>query len=476
MRDVNLSNVRQERAAKALKWEGLTLVNVNRTLAIGQSGGIEDIKRHFQPLIKDTSAQITTLQKELEASITDAQEAKQFAEIAARRKAYITARDALFTLLELEDPGAKEALDSQLLPAAHRYMAAINAYQQYQRKLADQEALETAQEVARDKGILAVLAFISVALGAGGAYLTARSVTDRLSLVVDATKVIAEGDLSRHIDAEGKDEVAELARSLDYMQTSLRRIVGDVRSTTDSITVASSEVAMGSQDLSGRTEQAASSLQQTASTMEHISGTIRNTADAARTANQLVTGAADAATRGGEVVSQVVNTMHDITESSRRIVDIIGVIDGIAFQTNILALNAAVEAARAGEQGRGFAVVAGEVRALAQRAANAAKEIKGLITASSEKVEAGAGLVQEAGTSMHDIVASVQRVADIIAEISSASMEQSDGISQVNAAVSHLDNMTQQNAALVEQSAAAAESLKDQAGRLAQVVAVFRVD
>jgi len=259
------------------------------------------------------------------------------------------------------------------------------------------------------------------------------------------------------------------------MQHALRDIVGDVRQSTDSIKVASSEVAVGSQDLSSRTEQTASSLEQTASTMEQISGTIRNTADAARMANQLVSGAAEAATKGGSVVSQVVATMDDISESSRRIVDIIGVIDGIAFQTNILALNAAVEAARAGEQGRGFAVVASEVRNLAQRSAGAAKEIKALITESVEQVEIGSKLVDQAGTTIEELVRSVGSVANIVSEISVASREQNDGIEQVGRAIEQMDDVTQQNAALVEEAAASSEVLKNQAAQLAQLVAFFKL-
>ena len=475
MSAVTHSEYLQERATKALRWEAMTLLNVNRTLAIAEAGGIEDVKNHFQPLMKETSALISTMQKELEASVETPEEKAQFETIAERRKAYIAKRDNIFSLLDIEDPGAKEALNSQLLPSAAQYITAINAYQVSQRKLADQQARQTQDEVMLAKLKLASLAAVCVLLGAACAWVIARSVTGPLRRVVEATQVIAQGDLSSRVDIEGKDELCELAHSLEAMQQSLRNIVGDVRKSTDSIRVASDEVASGSQDLSSRTEQAAASLQETASTMEEISGTIRSTADAARMANQLVSGAAEAATRGGGVVSEVVTTMNEITQSSKRIVDIIGVIDGIAFQTNILALNAAVEAARAGEQGRGFAVVAGEVRALAQRAAGAAKEIKVLINASSEKVDAGATLVHEAGASMSAIVESVQRVADIIGEISTASTEQSDGISQVNTAVTQLDTMTQQNAALVEQSAAAAESLKDQAARLAGLVSVFRV-
>jgi methyl-accepting chemotaxis protein len=289
-------------------------------------------------------------------------------------------------------------------------------------------------------------------------------------------QTIASGDLTQPIVVQGKDEPAELLSALQAMQSSLRTLVGQVRSSTDSITTASSEIATGNQDLSSRTEQTASNLQQAASSMEQLTGTVKQSADSARQANQLAASAAEVAARGGSVVSQVVSTMDQINTSSKKIADIIGVIDGIAFQTNILALNAAVEAARAGEQGRGFAVVAGEVRNLAQRSAEAAKEIKGLIGTSVDKVESGSKLVADAGATMNEIVASVQRVTDIIGEITAAAAEQSDGIGQVNTAVTQLDQMTQQNAALVEESAAAAESLKDQAVRLAQVVGTFKLN
>jgi methyl-accepting chemotaxis protein len=263
--------------------------------------------------------------------------------------------------------------------------------------------------------------------------------------------------------------------ALADMQTSMRQLVEQVQESSACIQVASSEVAQGNQDLSTRTEHAASNLQETADSMEQLTGTVQQSVDAARQANQLAASAAEIAVRGGEVVSQVVTTMDEIQHSSRKINDIIGVIDGIAFQTNILALNAAVEAARAGEQGRGFAVVAGEVRILAQRSAQAAREIKSLIGTSVDRVESGTRLVADAGQTMSEIVSSVQRVSDIIGEITAASGEQSDGIGQVNAAVTQLDQMTQQNAALVEESAAAAESLRDQARRLNEVVATFQI-
>ena len=475
MVDVDDSVAMQSRAAAAQRWEEMTLLNVNRTLAIAKASDVPDVKRHFSPLMKETSASISAIQKELEAAATLPETQAQFKTIAEKRAAYLKTRDAVFALLAQHDPSGADRLERDLLPAVDGYMSAVHAYQESQTEHAQAAQQTTREQVERAKLILLVLAVACLLMGAGCAWAITRSVTAPLQDVVSATERIAQGDLSRPLAMSGRDELSELCRSIDAMQGALRSIVHEVRHSTDSIQTASHEVASGGQDLSARTESAASNLQQTASTMEEISGTIRNTADAARTANQLVSGAADAARQGGSVVAQVVSTMDDITESSRRIVDIISVIDGIAFQTNILALNAAVEAARAGEQGKGFAVVAGEVRALAQRAAGAAKEIKTLIQASSEKVNAGSSLVGEAGSSMSAIVESVQRVADIIGEIAVAATHQSEGIGQVNTAVSQLDGMTQQNAALVEESAAAAESLKDQAAKLATAVSVFKL-
>jgi methyl-accepting chemotaxis protein len=321
-------------------------------------------------------------------------------------------------------------------------------------------------------GFLAIIACVVVVV-VPLTLLNSASITKPIGYARSVAQAIADGDLTRPIRVEGRDEASDLLAALQSMQASLARVVREVHLSSQSIQVASTEVASGNQDLSHRTEQTAGSLQQTASSMEQLTGTVNQSADAARQANQLATSAAEVAQRGGVVVSQVVSTMDEINASSKKIADIIGVIDGIAFQTNILALNAAVEAARAGEQGRGFAVVAGEVRSLAQRSAEAAREIKALIGSSVEKVESGSRLVADAGSTMGEIVASVQRVTDIIGEISAAAAEQSSGIGQVNGAVTSLDQMTQQNAALVEQSAAAAESLKEQAARLGQVVQRF---
>ena len=287
-------------------------------------------------------------------------------------------------------------------------------------------------------------------------------------------QAVAAGDLSVSLDARGQDELAHLLKALQAMRDSLASVVSNVRENADSVATASAQIAQGNIDLSSRTEEQASALQQTAASMDELSTTVRHNADNARQASELAQGATEVAVRGGAVVGDVVSTMKGIDDASRRVTEIIGVIDGIAFQTNILALNAAVEAARAGDQGRGFAVVASEVRALAGRSAEAAKEIKMLINTSVERVEQGTLLVDRAGSTMTDVVDSIQRVTSIMGEISSASSEQASGVAQIDTAVTQMDQATQQNAALVEQSAAAAESLKSQAQQLVQAVAVFR--
>ena len=343
-------------------------------------------------------------------------------------------------------------------------------------KLVEQASEESTSVYHSGRMLMIVLAAAAIAFAAAFAWLLSRSITRPLQQAVDIARTVAGGDLSRKVDVHSRDETGQLMLALQEMTASLVGIVNDVRRGTDNIAVSSREIAAGNLDLSSRTEQQASSLEETASAMEELTATVKQNADNARQANQLALSASGVASEGGQVVDQVVETMGEIDASSRKIVDIISVIDGIAFQTNILALNAAVEAARAGEQGRGFAVVAAEVRSLAQRSAAAAREIKGLIGDSVEKVETGGRLVRQAGATIREVVASVQRVTDIMAEISAASNEQSAGIEQVNHAISQMDQVTQQNAALVEQAAAAAGSMQEQAATLAGVVGAFRLD
>jgi methyl-accepting chemotaxis protein len=338
------------------------------------------------------------------------------------------------------------------------------------------EASELASAVYQKARITSIiLLVVNIGVGMVLAMWVARIVATPLQEAVSLARDVADGDLTRSIDVKSACETGQLMQALKDMTGNLQNLVSQVRHGTDTIATASSEIASGNQDLSSRTEQQASSLEETASSMEELTSTVKQNADNARQANQLAQSASGIALKGGDVVGQVVGTMASINESSRKIVDIISVIDGIAFQTNILALNAAVEAARAGEQGRGFAVVAGEVRNLAHRSAAAAKDIKLLISDSVEKVETGSALVNQAGETMNDIVTSITRVTDIMSEITSASVEQSSGIEQVNTAIVQMDQVTQQNAALVEEAAAAAESMQEQAARLSEVVSVFKL-
>jgi methyl-accepting chemotaxis protein len=336
------------------------------------------------------------------------------------------------------------------------------------------EASQSRFAVVRNVSIAAILFGVLLAVVIG--FWLIRAISRPLNEAVRIAESVAAGDLTQNIEIRSNDETGQLMQAMKNMNASLVNIVGQVRTGTETIAVASREIASGNADLSSRTESQASSLEETASSMEELTSTVKQNAENARQANQLVGSTADVAVKGGQVVGQVVTTMASIKDSSRKIADIIGVIDGIAFQTNILALNAAVEAARAGEQGRGFAVVASEVRNLAQRSAGAAKEIKALIEDSVGKVDAGSKLVDEAGKTMDEIVNSVKRVTDIMSEIAAASQEQSAGIEQVNQAITQMDDVTQQNSALVEEAAAAAESLQDQAGQLAEAVSVFKLD
>jgi methyl-accepting chemotaxis protein len=343
----------------------------------------------------------------------------------------------------------------------------------------DQDAAAAVAAAANSsqRAILVGLALMLAAgaIGLAGSIAFSRSIVRPIDAATAVAHRVAAGDLTSEIQARGNDEIALLMRSLQGMQESLRRLVSDVRIGVDSVGTASAQIAAGNLELSSRTETQASSLEETAASMEQLTSTVRQSADSARQASQLAGTASDAAAKGGKVVGQVIATMDEIAAASRRIVEIINVIDGIAFQTNILALNAAVEAARAGEQGRGFAVVAGEVRNLAQRSAQAAREIKSMIGDSAGRVDAGSRLVNDAGAAMAEIVGQVRRVTDLIGEITSAALEQSSGIGQINEAITQMDQVTQQNAALVEESAAAAASLREQAEHLAAAAAVFRL-
>jgi methyl-accepting chemotaxis protein len=370
---------------------------------------------------------------------------------------------------------AVELLMKNADPATQKWQDVLRENIAFEKKDGDEDAV-TAQELYASARLLMFgFSGMALALSALLAWAVTRSIVRPINEAVKIAETVANGDLSSSIVVNSTDETGRLMQALKHMNDSLVNVVGQVRQGTDTIATASSQIAAGNMDLSSRTEQQASSLEETAASMEELTSTVKQNADNARQANQLAVSASSVAVRGGSVVSQVVGTMGAINTSSKKIVDIIGVIDGIAFQTNILALNAAVEAARAGEQGRGFAVVAAEVRSLAQRSAAAAKEIKTLIGDSVEKVEEGSRQVAEAGKTMDEIVDSVKRVTDIMAEITSASQEQTQGIEQINQAITQMDQVTQQNAALVEEAAAAAASLQDEASGLLQVVSVFRL-
>ncbi|MHB1247743.1 MAG: methyl-accepting chemotaxis protein [Sulfuriferula sp.] len=371
---------------------------------------------------------------------------------------------------------ASALMKAETIPALHALQESLSAFRGFNKKNVMAGNAEIKQSIESMRAWLLILGGAALLIGVFAAFLITRSLLKKLGGEPDYAAGIAEriagGDLAVAIETNAHDQ-SSLLFAMKTMRDSLVNIVGQVRSGTDTIATASSQIAAGNLDLSSRTEEQASSLEETASSMEELTSTVKQNADNARQANQLAVSASEVAVKGGAVVSRVVDTMGEINASSKKIADIIGVIDGIAFQTNILALNAAVEAARAGEQGRGFAVVASEVRNLAQRSASAAKEIKTLISDSLETVEGGAKLVDQAGATMSEIVESVKRVTDIMGEITAASQEQTSGIEQINQAISQMDEVTQQNAALVEQAAAASESLQDQAGNLAQVVSIF---
>jgi methyl-accepting chemotaxis protein len=461
------------------------LANTMRDLARSQGMGLRDAvmqddvafkKKEFD-LMKKARADYNQTAQTLGAMSLEP-EVKAALDKAAAALAAVKSpmEKAIETSMADDMAGAAQVMREEVRPAQAAHVAALDqvvaAIQQASRVRNEQADAAYRQAVAMIIG----LSGAALVLGGVIAWQIQLSITRPLTQAVAVAQAVAEGDLSREIRVDSKDEVGTLLQALKTVNRDLSRTMQQVRDAADTMKTASVEIAAGNIDLSQRTEQQASSLQETAASMEQLNATVKNNADTARSAAQMAHSASAAATKGGDVVAQVVRTMQAISEGSKKIADIIGTIDSIAFQTNILALNAAVEAARAGEQGRGFAVVASEVRALAQRSAHAAKEIKTLIGSSVESVESGARLVNDAGTTMSDIVSQVQRVTDLIGEISSATQEQTSGIGQVNQAVVQLDQVTQQNAALVEQSAAASESLQQQAARLVDAVGVFRLE
>ena len=460
------------------QWREAIATNSVRTLAKAKSSNVAD-QQYFEGEMKTASKRITEISKELEPLIASDNGKRLFADVLNKRKIYSDVRDGIFALKkggEVNEEKLKTDIDGKLLPAMKAYVLSVQKIADYQTSLFDKANDQIDDVYAEAKMLLLALGLAALAVGAALAWALSRSITRPLNRAVLVAKTVAAGDLTSRIEAGSKDEVGQLLDSLKAMNASLLQTVTEVRTGTDTIATASRQIAAGNMDLSSRTEEQASSLEETAASMEELNATVRQNADNVRQANALAEAASGVAAKGGVVIGQVVGTMSEINASARQIADIISVIDGIAFQTNILALNAAVEAARAGEQGRGFAVVATEVRSLAQRSAAAAKDIKTLIDNSVERVEAGSRLVNEAGKTMHDIVDSVGQVTGIMSEISAAGQEQTAGIDQINQAISQMDQVTQQNAALVEEAAAAAGSLQDQAARLAQVVSVFQLD
>jgi methyl-accepting chemotaxis protein len=460
-----------------LAYESLDVVNRNaramRNMLLWDKP--EEVARERQTVLQNRQENTANLDK-LAALIKSDEGKTKLKAVQDAREVYRTSQQGF---LDLMDAGKKQEAATFLLTQVRNDQRSYFDAVRELIKLQDARVLDSGR-LAGDTYRTTVtwlmgLAAVALVLGTIVAIWITRSITGPLRQAVDVARTVATGDLSARIEAHSTDETGQLLQALRDMNEALVNIVGEVRSGTETIASASQQIASGNADLSSRTEEQASSLEETASSMEELTSTVKQNADNARQANQFAVSASEVAEKGGAVMAEVVDTMGAINESARKIVDIIAVIDGIAFQTNILALNAAVEAARAGEQGRGFAVVASEVRSLAQRSATAAKEIKLLIDNSVDKADAGSRLVDQAGTTMRDVVESIRRVADIMGEISAASQEQTDGIGQVQLAISQMDQATQQNAALVEEAAAASESLREQAAKLSHTVSVFRL-
>ncbi|MFC7289643.1 methyl-accepting chemotaxis protein [Herminiimonas glaciei] len=461
------------------QWYLGNIANAVRTSARVRSNDAE-VQKQFQTEMEAQSLEITKLQNQIVELISSAEGKQLMSVVGERRTTYMDVRKEVFKLKgegnAAAEAAAKKLIEAKMDPALLAYNQSVQAVVEYQQTIFQKAKAKVDDLYASGRTVLITLGTIALILSAVLAWLLSRSITRPLDYAVAVARTVASGDLRNKIQSSSNDETGQLLHALRDMNDGLVQSVSQVRTGIETIATASSQIAAGNLDLSSRTEEQASSLEETASSMEELTSTVKQNADNARQANQLAVSASGVAEKGGEVVARVVDTMEEINASAKKIVDIIGVIDGIAFQTNILALNAAVEAARAGEQGRGFAVVASEVRNLAQRSAAAAKEIKTLIGDSVDKVELGSKLVGEAGVTMDEVVQSVKHVTDIMAEIMAASQEQSAGIEQVNQAIGQMDQVTQQNAALVEEAAAAAESLNEQAAKLAEAVSVFKLD
>jgi methyl-accepting chemotaxis protein len=447
-----------------------------RTLAIAKSSD-NSLVAFFAEDSVSGSKEAGELLKKVQQMLTSPQEEALLKQISQARDFYNVQKGAVAKAKEANDAdAANQILTSKFMPASTKYQALLRDLVDMQRQAIDENAATIDQAAATSVRLQMALTVLLILLVAVLGWALKSSIVGPLVSAIGVARRVAKGDLTADVRVTSTDEVGQLLEALGDMNKALRGLVTDVIQGAGSIASASTEIADGNMELSSRTEQQASALEETASSMEELTSTVKQTSDNARQANQLAGSASDVAAKGGIVVRQVVETMASINTSSKKIVDIISVIDGIAFQTNILALNAAVEAARAGEEGRGFAVVAGEVRSLAQRSAAAAKEIKGLIDDSVGNVETGTALVAQAGTTMEEIVASITRVTDIMAEITSATSEQTMGIEQVNQAIAQMDQATQQNASLVEEAAAASETMQRQAADLAEAVRVFKLD
>lgn len=458
----------------ATQWESAVTINSVRTIALTRSDYIKT-QESFSAQMKATSERATELQNRLQSLVND-QGRQGLAEIAAARESYVEIRKSLLASRKSVTPEETNLLiEQKMMPALNEYQSRLRKFVELQQAEIDAAALKINANYRSGRMLLILLGMSAMIAGALLAWRLTVGIVNPLNAAVRVARRVAQGDLSSVIEVRSTDETGQLLLAVKEMNAALAHTVSRVRAGTETIVAASRQIAAGNLDLSSRTEAQAASLEQTAASMEQLTATVKQNADNARQANQLAESASAVAQSGGRMVADAVETMVVIQDSSRKIVDIIGVIEGIAFQTNILALNAAVEAARAGDQGRGFAVVATEVRHLAKRAAAAAKDIKSLINDSVEKVDAGSKQVGEVGRTMTDIVGSIKHVVNIMAEITVASEDQRSGIEQVNQAVGQMDQVTQQNAALVEEAAAAAHSLQEQAEELLQAVHIFRL-